>query len=94
MVIILSPWPLLCFSTSMCAPVAPLMALMLLPPLPMTRDIAFKGTDTFFTPDSVVETACTEDFLTTSFQPSSRFPGCFGLVDDVLAAEGVMTSVS
>lgn len=48
MVIIRSPWHLLCFSTSMCAPVAPLIAFILLPPLPITRLIAFGGTDTFF----------------------------------------------
>ena len=47
-VMILSPWDLLCFSTSMCAPVAPRIALMLLPPLPITRLIACGGTDTFF----------------------------------------------
>lgn len=46
-VMILSPWHLLCFSTSMCAPVATRMAFMLLPPLPITRLIAFGGTDTF-----------------------------------------------
>lgn len=47
-VIILSPCPLLCFSTSMCAPVAPRIALILLPPLPITLLMAFNGTDTFF----------------------------------------------
>lgn len=72
----------------MCAPVAPRMALMLDPPRPITREIAFKGTDTFFTPDSA-DTVCTEDFRTTSFHPSSRFPVCFGLVaDEVFAAVG------
>lgn len=53
---------------------------MLLPARPITREIAFSGTETFFTPDSVVVTGGAEDFLTTSFQPSSRFPACFGLV--------------
>lgn len=52
MVIIRSPCPLLCFSTSICAPVAPRMALILDPPRPITREIAFKGTDTFLMPDS------------------------------------------
>lgn len=55
-VMILSPCPLLCFSTSICAPVAPLMALMLLPPLPITLEIALDGTETFFTPDSNEDT--------------------------------------
>ena len=44
---ILSTWHLLCFSTSMCAPVATRIAFILLPPLPITRLIAFGGTDTF-----------------------------------------------
>lgn len=46
-VMILSTWHLLCFSTSMCAPVATRIAFILLPPLPITRLIAFGGTDTF-----------------------------------------------
>uniref|UniRef100_A0A224Y4G5 Uncharacterized protein n=1 Tax=Panstrongylus lignarius TaxID=156445 RepID=A0A224Y4G5_9HEMI len=73
---ILSPWPLLCFSTSMCAPVADLMALILLPPLPITLLIAFKGTETFLDLKGELRY-----FLTTSFQPSSLFPACLGLVE-------------
>lgn len=46
-VMVRSPCPLHCFSTSMWAPVAPLMALILLPPRPITLLIAFNGTDTF-----------------------------------------------
>lgn len=47
-VMILSPCPLHCFSTSIWAPVAARIALMLLPPRPITLLIAFRGTDTFF----------------------------------------------
>lgn len=46
-VMLRSPCPLLCFSTSIWAPVAPRIALILLPPRPITREIAFNGTDTF-----------------------------------------------
>ncbi|CAN7989929.1 unnamed protein product, partial [Ixodes pacificus] len=53
-----SPWPL-CFSTSMCAPEASRMALMLQPQRPMTRLMALDGTVTFL------------ERRTTSFQPSS-----------------------
>lgn len=47
MVIQRSFWFLPCFSTSMCAPVAARMALMLLPARPMTREMACTGTWTF-----------------------------------------------
>lgn len=46
-VMILSPWDLLCFSTSICAPVTTRIVFILLPPLPITLLIAFGGTDTF-----------------------------------------------
>lgn len=49
MVMIRSPWPLLCFSTSIWAPVALRIALILLPPRPMTRLMADAGTATFLT---------------------------------------------
>lgn len=39
-----SPWTLPCFSTSMWAPVAARIALMLLPARPMTREMACTGT--------------------------------------------------
>ncbi|KAH9413984.1 hypothetical protein DERP_012361 [Dermatophagoides pteronyssinus] len=57
-----SPCPF-CFSTSICAPDISRIVLILQPARPITRLIAFAGTNTFF------------DFLrsTTSFQPSSRF---------------------
>lgn len=42
-----SPWTLPCFSTSMWAPVAARIALMLLPARPMTREMACTGTWTF-----------------------------------------------
>ncbi|PSN38892.1 hypothetical protein C0J52_20064 [Blattella germanica] len=48
---------------------------MLLPPLPITLLIAFNGTDTFFDLNGEFKY-----FLTTSFQPSSLLPPCFGLV--------------
>ena len=44
-----SPCPLLCFSISICAPVALRMALMLHPARPITRLMALSGTETFFT---------------------------------------------
>lgn len=47
MVIDRSPWTLPCFSTSMWAPVAARMALILLPERPMTREMACPGTWTF-----------------------------------------------
>lgn len=53
-----SPWPL-CFSTSMWAPEASRIALMLQPQRPITRLIAVEGTVTFL------------ERRTTSFQPSS-----------------------
>lgn len=53
-----SPWPF-CFSTSIWAPETSRIVLMLHPPRPITRLMAFDGTRTFF------------DLRTTSFQPSS-----------------------
>lgn len=56
-----SPWPF-CFSTSIWAPETSRIVLMLHPPRPITRLMAFDGTRTFF------------DLRTTSFQPSSLLP--------------------
>ncbi|KDR06505.1 hypothetical protein L798_04183 [Zootermopsis nevadensis] len=52
---------------------------MLLPPRPITRLIAFSGTDTFLDLNGEFNY-----FLTTSFQPSSLLPPCFGLVEDTI----------
>ena len=63
----LPPFP--CFSTSICAPESSRIALILLPPLPITREMAFALTTTFL------------DFLTTSFHPaSSTTPDVFLLL--------------
>lgn len=70
-VIIRSPCPLHCFSTSIWAVVALRIALILLPPRPITLLIALRGTDTFLCRNVVFKY-----FLTTSFQPSSRLPAC------------------
>lgn len=55
MVIERSPWVLPCFSTSIWAPVAARIALILLPPRPMTREIALTGTCIFLQPISGID---------------------------------------
>lgn len=62
-----SPVLSFCLSISMWAPVNSLIAFMLQPPLPMTREMTVDGTDTFL------------DLLTTSFHPSSLFCPLLGL---------------